>query len=189
MPRRSLRRGAPARSRSDALWDELRDCHRRIRAELGAVVMRRGIYLSEYRALGVLQNGPRAPSEVAERLGFTPASMTDLASQLVDRGWAERRPNPQDRRSHLLRVTRTGRWIYARARREYRARLAEVYGTLSPSARSALGRGLRELRRQLDLREPVVRAVPGKTHPPGRSSSARRAHPRTSSGRPRYARG
>src|SRR5580692_690482 len=42
---------AGAGSDSDALWDLLRDCHRRIRAELRAVVARHGIHLGEYRVL------------------------------------------------------------------------------------------------------------------------------------------
>ncbi len=148
-PRRSARQNS-ARVRSDALWDLLRDCHRGIRGELRDVVGRRGLYLSEYRALGALRDGPRTPSEIAERLGLTPAAMTDLSTQLLARAWVSRRPHPSDGRSHLLRATPAGAAVYARARREYRTRLATVYGALTARDRRALGDGLSRLAVVLD---------------------------------------
>jgi DNA-binding MarR family transcriptional regulator len=147
-------------TRGDALWDLLGDCHREMRAELRAVVLRHGVHLGEYRALAGLRRGPRTLSQLAEGLGLTPASMTDLARQLEKRRWVERRPNPADRRSQLLESTGRGRAVYLAARREYRSRLAEVYSELSPSSRRALERGLDGLGR-------VLAARAGEHHGPG----------------------
>jgi len=137
------------RAEGDVLWDTLGDCHRRMRAELREVVLARGVYLSEYRALARLREGPRTLTQLAEGLGLTPASMTDLARQLLNRGWAHRRPNPQDRRSHLLLATDAGLRVHALARREYRNRLAKVYSAISPRTRRALAEGLEDLRATL----------------------------------------
>lgn len=136
----------------DELWDRLGACHRQMRSELRAVVLRHGIYLSEYRALARLRTEARTLSQLAESLGLTPASMTDLARQLETRGWVKRGPNPADRRSQLLQSTATGTAVYVHAHREYRARLADVYSSLTPSTRRSLDRGLRELSRVLTER-------------------------------------
>ncbi len=149
-PRASSRgRGRP----SDKLWDQLRDCHRQIRAELREVVRAHGLYLSEYRALARLGAGPLTSSQLAEGLGLTPASMTDLGRQLLARGWVVKEPHPHDGRSHLLRLTLAGRAAHLSARREYRERLAQVYAALSPEARRALAQGLLGLERVLTARQ------------------------------------
>ena len=174
----------------DELWDLLGACHRLMRAELRAVVLRHGVYLSEYRALARLRSEPRTPSQLAESLGLTPASMTDLARQLERRGWVRRGPNPADRRSQLLEPTPTGRAAYAEARREFRARLAEVYSSLPPPARRYLARGLPELSRVLVKRSgggagatlegpsPGVSPTPVAPATPARRRSGGRPHPR-----------
>jgi DNA-binding MarR family transcriptional regulator len=153
------------RNQGDALWDTLRDCHQRMRAELRQVVLAHGIYLSEFRALARLRDGPRTLTQLAESLGLTPGSMTDLANQLVSRGWASRQPNPQDRRSQLLTATATGLRVHTAARREYRNRLAEVYSAISPRTRTTLAVGLEELRTILFERSEL----------PAAARSARRA--------------
>jgi DNA-binding MarR family transcriptional regulator len=154
-PNRSIR-PPPAeslRAESDALWDALRDCHRRVRSELRSVVVRHGIYPSEYRALNQLMDGPRTPTQLAEALGLAPASVTDLSAQLVARGWATRRPHPADRRAYLLRMTPKGRRTRDAARAEFRSRLVEVYGELPPASRARLRVELGRLAGLLEQRE------------------------------------
>jgi MarR family transcriptional regulator, multiple antibiotic resistance protein MarR len=151
-PRPETRLDPSERAASDALWDELRACHRRVRAELRSVVLRRGLYLSEYRALNRLAEGPRTPSHLADELGLAPASITDLAAQLVGRGWAVRAPHPTDRRAYFLRPTRSGRAVRNAARQEYRTRLAEVYAAVPAETREALVRDLGSLAEILEAR-------------------------------------
>jgi DNA-binding MarR family transcriptional regulator len=129
---------AGAGSDSDALWDLLRDCHRRIRAELRAVVARHGIHLGEYRVLNRLVEGPRTPSQLAEILGLAAASMTDLVAQIHEKRWVRRRPHPSDGRAYLLALTAEGRRVRDSARQEYRTRLREVYRALPASHRTSL---------------------------------------------------
>lgn len=52
--------------------------------------------------------GPVTPSDVAWRTGRPLTTTSDLIRRLVDRGEVERLPNPDDRRSQLLRLTPKG---------------------------------------------------------------------------------
>ncbi len=149
---RVARRVDPRSRPGDALWDELGACHRMLRAELRDVVRRRGMYLSEYRALNRLKDGEYRLADLAESLGQSPASVTDLARQLESRGWAVRRPDPRDRRAYLLRCTSRGTRAFRASRSEYRRRLDEVYRFLSPRARRNLARSLKELHALLQER-------------------------------------
>ncbi len=126
----------------DEIWDHLAGCHRRIRAELRGVVLRHGIYLTEYRALARLHRAPRTLGDLGDSLGLTPAAMTDLARQLTRRRWVRRERKPGDRRSTLLRINPTGARVHSAARREYRARLAQVRATIPAATAERLGRDL-----------------------------------------------
>jgi DNA-binding MarR family transcriptional regulator len=196
-PRRRADPPAPAPSgksaarASDALWDDLVDCHRRLRQELQSVVRRHGIHLAEYRALARLVERPLTLSELSESLGVRAAAVTDLARQLGARGWTERRTYPEDRRARLLAVTARGRRARESARKEYRARLHELYEALPPRARGALRIGLSELSGVLRVRSPAggganVRVPPEKRAPdPGRTSRPDAStSPRSASVRP-----
>jgi DNA-binding MarR family transcriptional regulator len=52
--------------------------------------------------------GPLTPSELATRSGRPLTTMSDVVRKLVERGDVERISNPDDGRSHLLRLTRRG---------------------------------------------------------------------------------
>jgi DNA-binding MarR family transcriptional regulator len=155
MPRRSTRIGPGGGSvptEADQLWDALREDHRRLRAELRQVLQRRGIYPSEYRALGRLVEQPRSMGNLAEELGLTPASVTDLTRQLEQRGWILRRRSTSDRRVYMLSITPKGRQTHRASRAEYAERLAEIEAALPPEARDELDRGLEALRTVLVAR-------------------------------------
>jgi DNA-binding MarR family transcriptional regulator len=52
---------------------------------------------------------PLTPSEIGERVLLPSASITATLDTLERRGWVERVPNPDDRRSLLIKITPTGR--------------------------------------------------------------------------------
>jgi DNA-binding MarR family transcriptional regulator len=56
--------------------------------------------------------GPMTPSDVAWRTGRPLTTTSDLIRRLVERGEVERLPNPDDRRSQLLRLTEQGEEIW-----------------------------------------------------------------------------
>ena len=59
--------------------------------------------------------GMRAKA-IAGRLSVTPASVSDTLATLEARGWIERRPDPDDGRAALVRLTRAGRRLAERLR-------------------------------------------------------------------------
>lgn len=69
-----------------------------------------GTSVTELVAMGDLyQRGQLTPTELADRLGITTGSVTALVDRLIDAGYVERKPNPEDRRSLLVCLTASGR--------------------------------------------------------------------------------
>ena len=98
--------------------------------ELVADVLRElGLTVRLANALWKLDPGAPAPSmrEVAAGLRCDPSTVTFLADRLEERGLAERRANPANRRSNTLVLTPKGVRV--------RQRLVEAMVTRSPMAR------------------------------------------------------
>jgi DNA-binding MarR family transcriptional regulator len=67
------------------------------------------IGVSELVALGHLYyDGELTPGELSARLGLSSGTMTALVDRLEGAGYATRTPNPDDRRSQLIRMSETG---------------------------------------------------------------------------------
>lgn len=74
-----------------------------------AVARRMGVGVSELAALEHLEAaGPMTPGQLGGRLSMSPGAVTALVDRLEGRGHVERLPNPEDRRSALLRQTEKG---------------------------------------------------------------------------------
>ena len=61
-------------------------------------------------ALAVIDGAgtPLTPSQIGDRVLVPSATMTSTLDLLEGRGWVERRPNPDDRRSLLVEITAAG---------------------------------------------------------------------------------
>jgi DNA-binding MarR family transcriptional regulator len=74
--------------------------------------------------------GPLRVSDLAAREAMTQPGVTMLVHRLADAGYAERVPDPTDRRAALVRITDAGRAVltdrYAARAQVLRARLAEL---------------------------------------------------------------
>jgi DNA-binding MarR family transcriptional regulator len=89
-----------------------------IAGELVASLLDRNLALEDvhtdfYGTLSVIGVfGPLTPSELAERTGVPLTTVSDRIRRIVEDGDAERIPNPNDGRSHLVRLTQEGdaRW-------------------------------------------------------------------------------
>jgi DNA-binding MarR family transcriptional regulator len=74
-----------------------------------ATAKRMGLEASELAALEHLQAaGPMTHKRLGERLSKSPGAITAMIDRLEARGYVERIPNPEDRRSALVRITRRG---------------------------------------------------------------------------------
>jgi DNA-binding MarR family transcriptional regulator len=128
---------------ADAFWAVTR----RLRVQTRNALQPWHISPSQSRALGVLsRHGEMRLSAVAEHLRIAPRSATEVIDDLQQRGLAERRPDPSDRRATLVALTPDGA-AKARAIEETRAAEAErLFAALNPADRAELARILRQLR-------------------------------------------
>jgi DNA-binding MarR family transcriptional regulator len=74
-----------------------------------AMARRMGLGLTDLHALEHLSRGELTPKQLGERLFVSPGAVTALVDRLEKVGHLERVANPKDRRSSLLRTTRSGR--------------------------------------------------------------------------------
>lgn len=88
-------------------------------------------------------------TELADKMGITPATLTRMVQNLEKNGFLNRCPDPQDQRITRLVLTPRGREI----RTEIKTRLREVdrivYAPFSPEERETLAGMLRTVQEQL----------------------------------------
>jgi DNA-binding MarR family transcriptional regulator len=66
--------------------------------------------VSEAHAVSVLvEHGPLSQTDLARHLTLRKSTVSRLVDQVVDRGWARRRPSPTDARRRLVELTPAGR--------------------------------------------------------------------------------
>jgi DNA-binding MarR family transcriptional regulator len=102
---------------------------------------RRGsdLTVTQFRSLVFLQrNSGAALRQVAEHLGLTPPTVSNMIHRLVERGLIERPDSAADRRRVELRLTARGNALVERVRGETVVRFAERFGNLPPAEREKL---------------------------------------------------
>lgn len=113
-----------------------------------------GLQIGEFDVLAALRRSGEPfmmkPTDLARVLMLSPAGMTNRVDRLEAAGWIERRHDPDDRRSSLVRLTDDGRELVDRAVTDHVANEARLLEPLSPAERAALDRALRTLLRQFD---------------------------------------
>ena len=94
------------------------------------------------RLLTILASHPCNLSELAVRHAVSLPTMSNSISVLVERGWVNRVPSPDDRRQVLLELTPDGRAVLVEIKSRAEARVAEVLGKLSSDDLASLSAGL-----------------------------------------------
>lgn len=82
---------------------------------------------------------------IAERHGVRMPTMSRTVDTLEQRGWVERLRAPHDRRSVLVRITRTGRQVLREVEEMAEARVGRLLNEVSDEGREHLRAGLVEL--------------------------------------------
>jgi DNA-binding MarR family transcriptional regulator len=102
--------------------------------------------VSEAHALGELaRDGALRQSELAQRLRLEKSTTSRLVTQLISRGWAQRRPAPGDGRGVLVRLTGDGVSAAEQLAKARAARFAEVLDRVPAGDRADVLRALRIL--------------------------------------------
>jgi DNA-binding MarR family transcriptional regulator len=100
-----------------------------------------GVGPSEGTVLGELRlSDALTPSELARRVGLTPAATTEVLDRLERAGHVERGPHPGDRRKVLVTITRDSRELIERATVAFTRVLAPALDGLDVPARERLVR-------------------------------------------------
>lgn len=90
--------------------------------------------------------GPWTPTGLARRMEMPLSTMLFRLGRLERRGHAERVPNPDDRRSYLIRLTEEGERLLGDARPAFRDYAEAVEGRLGSDRVDSLRAALEELR-------------------------------------------
>jgi DNA-binding MarR family transcriptional regulator len=101
-----------------------------------------GLSADEFGLYSVLSSAPSmTPSEVARWMAAPPTTVSSYVKRLESRGHLERRRNPDDGRSYVLRLTAQGRAAHQAAGRAFLSVLARVerqLGERLPAVRQSL---------------------------------------------------
>ena len=113
----------------------------------------RGVTVAEWVVLRELCDADDAlPARIAERIGMTRGAITRLADRLLAKALIERRDNPKDGRSQLLRLSAAGRALVPELARLADRNDAEFFDHLTPDDRARLERILRGVVERRSLR-------------------------------------
>ncbi|GAA2987650.1 MarR family winged helix-turn-helix transcriptional regulator [Streptosporangium longisporum] len=107
--------------------------------------------VSEAHALGELaRDGALRQSELAHRLRLEKSTTSRLVTQLINRGWAERTPAPDDGRGVLVRLTPDGVSAAARLAEARSRRFSAVLDRVPQEERADVLRALTILTEAVD---------------------------------------
>ncbi|TDH55476.1 MarR family transcriptional regulator [Mycobacterium eburneum] len=116
-----------------------------IAAEL-PVLEAHGLSMWGYTVLLALDRSPmRTQAALAEAIGADKTRIIPTLDELQQRGYIERRPDPDDRRVRLLAITSSGRDVKDAVQEEIQRGEEQWLGTLSAEDRRAFLRALRQL--------------------------------------------
>jgi DNA-binding MarR family transcriptional regulator len=122
------------------LADQLHGLTRRLRRAQAERLAPLGLTPAQERALRLITRGdePLRMTELAERLGIVPRSLTTVVDALEEAGLVRREIDPRNRRAILLRLTDHGAEVRD-GQREARRRAAEdLFAPLSADDRKTL---------------------------------------------------
>ena len=106
---------------------------------------------AQYDVLAQLSDAPGMTQQaLAERLMVTKGNVCGLIDRMSERGFVQRRSDPEDRRANLLFVTELGRDVAEKAIPAYAQFVREHLAVLDEGEQRALESLLRKVERSLD---------------------------------------
>lgn len=118
-------------------------------ASIEAVFAEHGLTIGDFDVLAALRRaGPPfvlRPTDLSRQLMLSPAGITSRLDRLAESGLIERSPDPDDRRSWLVRLSRDGRRRVDAAVADHVANEERLLAPLTRAQRRALDDALRQL--------------------------------------------
>lgn len=131
--------------------------HQVLLARVHAVLTPLGLTFAQYEALMLLQfsrTGQLPLGKIGQRLQVHPASVTNVIDRLEGKGWVQRRPHPDDLRTTLAVITRSGRAVARKATTQLNATVFSETG-LDDTSLQSLVDVVTELRRNEGDFDPI----------------------------------
>lgn len=112
----------------------------RVRTLVTSAMADCGLRPDEYAVYSVLfDEGPHAPTDLAQRVGMPPTTMSHYVRAMLERGHVERDVVASDRRSYRLRLTDSGLAAHAEASRAFAEADRRFMAALEVSEAEATG--------------------------------------------------
>jgi len=124
------------------LADLLHGLTRRLRREQSEGLAPLGLTPAQARALRIIARSedeePLRMTELADKLGIVPRSVTTVVDALEAAGLVARTQDPEDRRAILLQLTEAGTGMVEQIGRIRQEVAGEYFGAISPEQRAGL---------------------------------------------------
>jgi DNA-binding MarR family transcriptional regulator len=135
------------------LSEQFTRAFRRMRRGVAAQMAPLGITFSQARVLRMIarSGSPLRVGDIAARLEIAPRSATGMVDTLEEAGLVERRPDPDDRRSVLVALSKKGAGLVEAMAQARHAGASELFGRLTPQQRADLLALLEALNADPDL--------------------------------------
>ena len=105
-----------------------------------------GLSIPEWRLVAVVaETGGVTQQEIGRRTRMDKVTVSRAAAALVARGLMAREANPQDKRSHLLRLTEAGQALYRAVAPQALALEARIFAAFTPEELASLKAMLRRV--------------------------------------------
>ncbi|WP_163850924.1 MarR family winged helix-turn-helix transcriptional regulator [Pseudooceanicola aestuarii] len=110
-----------------------------------------GLTAVQFRVMQVInEKGHATPSEIAQRMGVTQATMTALIDKLATKGMVERRKSDRDRRQTIINITLAGQTAIDEAPDPLQQRYVKKFETLDSWEQAMIVAALERVADMLD---------------------------------------
>jgi DNA-binding MarR family transcriptional regulator len=131
-------------------WLHLNHIRHTVSRRLSAHLERYDLTLAQFGVLAQLQAVPDlSQQKLADWLFVTKGNIVGMLNRLEDRGLVERRPDPQDGRTHMVSLTQQGAALAARVVPEHEELVAACLAVIAPEEQRTLHQLLHTLDRAL----------------------------------------
>lgn len=131
-------------------WLHMNHITHTVQRRLSGHLDRYDLTLAQFGVLAHLQAAPHISQQaLADWLFVTKGNIVGLLNRLENRGFVERRPDPEDGRTHLVCLTEQGAALAARVVPEHEELVAACMGVITPEEQHILHQLVHTLDRAL----------------------------------------
>jgi len=121
-------------------------CYQAFEAYSAANIRALGLTPPQFDIIATLGNTPGMPAtELGEKTLITKGTLTGVVDRLAERGWVERVAHGSDRRSQIIRLTKSGEALFAQVFPAHMAHLAARFEGASDKQHQRWQSALRSL--------------------------------------------